>query len=168
MTQPKDELERFYLKPDPWDYRTTPDDEIRKRHILQAANFLGPYSRALDIGCGEGWVTQDLPASTKHGLELSDNAAARFPPSVTRVLKPEGKYDLVLATGVLYEQYPWRDFVALINEHACKIVITSNIKSWEVPAAWILIKGEQVFEATFPYREYEQKLRVFDASRLQA
>lgn len=152
-------LEEFYVTEDPWRYASTPCDALRKRHILHAANFYGPYSRALDIGAGEGWVTRDLPASTRHGYEISDTAAARFPDCVKREL--DGPYDLVLATGVLYHHYDWLGMLRLIQTHASKIVIVSHIKTWEFSTAIAGIPGTQVFEAEFPYREWSQKLRVF-------
>ena len=101
--QTKEELEHWYAVPDPWLYKQTPDDEERKNLIL---DFLPlKYQRALDIGCGEGFVTTDLPAIEIHGIEISDNAARRLPWNVKRVHSPEGLYDLVMTTGTLYQQY---------------------------------------------------------------
>lgn len=108
-----------------------------------------------------------MPADEIHGYEISDNAAARFPKNVTRVLDPQGKYDLVVATGVLYPQYDWDHFVNLIKAHASNIVLTSNIKSWEVMAAILTIPGKEIFSAEFSYRDYVQKLRIFDVSPSQ-
>ncbi len=161
MGQTKEELEEWYSGKDPWAYEATPDDAWRKQVIVHTANLFGPYARALDIGAGHGWITKDLPASTRHALELSDNAAASMAPFVTRVLVPDGVYDLVIATGVLYAQYDWAEMVSDINKAACKIVLTCNIKAWELPAAISGIPGRQVFETEFPYRTYIQKLRVF-------
>lgn len=80
--QPVSEIEQHYANPDPWGVKTSDENARRKRHIIHMLNFFGPhYSRALDIACGEAWITQDVPASTRHGYEISDNAAARFPPS---------------------------------------------------------------------------------------
>ena len=65
--QTKEELEHWYAVSDPWLYRQTLDDQIRKDLIL---DFLPlKYQRALDIGCGEGFVTTDLPAIDIHGIE---------------------------------------------------------------------------------------------------
>ena len=98
MIQTKEELENWYNNPDPWLYEATPDDKKRKDLIL---SLLDHYDTALDIGCGEGFITKDIPANKIYGIELSDNASSRLPNNVNRLLKPEGKYDLVMTTGTL-------------------------------------------------------------------
>ena len=157
----------FFDKPDPWGYQTHPDDIRRKEIILPIARMFGRFDAALDVGAHEGWISMDLPADTVYGYELSDLAAARFPAIVQRVSADDirgGKFDLVVATGVLYNHYDWRGMVDLINAGASGIILTCNIKQWEVPAAWLGIRGKQVFQAQFPYREWDQQLRVFDVS----
>lgn len=159
--QSKAEIERFYSEvADPWAYKTTPCDVKRKMHILNILAPHGMFDKALDIGCGEAWVTQDLPARVIHGYELSDTAAARFPPNVTRTLDPQDKYDLVVATGVLYHHYDYRKMLEIIARCASHIVLTCNIKSWEVPEASLL--GKEILTMEFPYRDWTQKLRLFD------
>ncbi len=153
----------FFLEPDPWGYRTNPDDILRKEIIISAASIFTKliYDRALDLGALEGWISEDLPANIVHGYEISDVAAARFPPDVIHVKQPEGKYDLVVATGVLYGHYDWQHFVDLIKEHANGIILTCNIVAWESQSAISQIPGRQIYTAEFPYREFTQKLRVF-------
>ena len=58
--QTKQELEDWYSVEDPWHYKTTDDDLYRKNTIL---SILDNYETALDIGCGEGFVTTHLPAT---------------------------------------------------------------------------------------------------------
>lgn len=158
-------LNDWYKNPDPWQYATTPDDAERKANILTALSCYTPFDRAIDIGAGEGWLTKDLPALVKHAYEMSDVAAARLPDQIQRVRQPIGKYDLVTATGVLYSQYDWENMVALIAGAASRIVLTCNIREWEVPAAIASIPGVQVMTMTFPYRQYTQILRVFDVTK---
>jgi SAM-dependent methyltransferase len=159
--QTKKDLDQWYAtKKDPWSYSATTDDALRKAKILDALGKT-KFKRALDIGCGEGWITKDLPAQEIHGYELSDVAASRFPPNVARVLEPIGKYDLVLATGVLYAQYDWQSIAKFIVDHASGTVLTCNIKSWEIPDAIAMIPGKQSQDVEFYYRLYVQKLRVF-------
>lgn len=122
------------------------------------------FKRALDIGAGEGWITQFLPAIDRHGIELSDVAASRFPGHILRVHEPDGQYDLVVATGVLYKHYNNKQMLSWINAAATNIVLTCHIEDWETDAV-LDIKGRQIFEARFPYREFTQKLRIFDASK---
>jgi len=149
--QSKEELEVWYDGNDPWGYETNPDDAYRKQRLL---SFIpGTYKRALDIGCGEGWITKDLPADEIHGIELSDKAASRFPDNVKQVSQPEGTYDLVVCTGSLYRQYDHQQMIHWINQSASKDIIIAGIKDWLVTLPWKEQKTE-----TFPYREFEQKL----------
>jgi len=163
--QPLDEIERHYANPDPWGYQASPADAERKATILDALNMFGPYQRGLDIGCGEGWITKDIPADEIHGFECSNNAAERFPPNVKRVLKPEGKYDLVMATGIMYQHYNWEKFLYLINYHSSLDILTCNIKAWEIPMLQSKIKARQVVDMEFDYcpgnERFTQKLRIF-------
>jgi len=164
--QSREEIEKSYEKPDPWGYQTNPDDIRRKDFIAKITMMFTPgsgrFTRALDICAGEGWISKYLPAIDIDGYELSDRAAARFPVCVRRVLEPEDKYGLVTLMGALYSHYDWPLFVRLINEHASDIILLCNIEAWEVVSAVSQIEGKQVFEATFPYHEFHQKLRVFE------
>ena len=63
------------------------------------------YHKAIDIGAGEGFVAKHLPADMISGIELSETAKLRFPANVIPVKEPIGKYDLVVSTGTLYQQY---------------------------------------------------------------
>jgi len=163
-SQAKEELEKWYAKEDPWGYKTTEDDEKRKHKLLdyvhQGLSLVGGthFDRALDIGCGEGFITKDLPAKTIHGMELSDAAAERLPSNVKRVAEPEGKYDLVVCTGMLYEHYDYKQFVKWIKNHAVGLVLICNIKEWEVGG---LNFGKLWTLEEFPYREFTQRLRMF-------
>lgn len=180
MKQAKDEIVAGYANPDPWGYQTNRDDIERKRRIIEAVkfycqgyeNYIDPttkelkqrkkgYERALDICCGEGWITGDLPAKEIEGIELSEKARARFPKNVKAVNEPRGNYDLVVLTGALYKHYDWETFVGWINAAARQYIVLSNIKDWEVSDAIKQIKATQLVWYTFPYREYEQILRVF-------
>ena len=158
--QSKDEIEKWYRERDPWNYEVTKDDKQRKDTILSYLKKYGTFKRALDIGAGEGWITKDLPAKTIHGIEWSDIAANRFPRKVKRVLEPDGKYDLIIATGVLYPQYNYHQIIDWIRKaHAPGgIILTSNIKEWERDLDRI---GKPDFETTFQYRTYTQHLCIF-------
>lgn len=148
-----------YLVEDPWGYKTNIEDHKRKEKILTVLSRQKSFNRALDIGAGEGWITQDLPADLKHAFEKSSNAKLRLPNNVTPVDFPFGEYDLVIATGVLYPQYDCDLFFRLIKDHASDIILTCNIKDWEHPNVTKI--GTQIHEEEFPYREYIQKLRLF-------
>lgn len=168
MQDPK-EIEEHYKRPDPWDYKTNPDDYNRKQKVISTAKFYAPkahFYRALDIGAGEGWITHALPADEIDGYELSESARSRFPDNVNPIVKPEGTYDLVTATGVMYGHYDYEHFIDLIVKHASDIVITCNISTWEVnefkhERNHANIGLKQVYMEYFKYREFIQALRVF-------
>lgn len=150
----KEQLEQFYTQEDPWEYKTNTDDEKRKQIILE---HLKPAKRALDIGAGEGWITKDLPADSIEAIELSDNAASRFPKNVKRITEPEGNYDLITACGVMYSEYDNDLFHKWILDHASGQVLTCNIKGLEINYL-----PDPIFEMEFPYREYIEVLRIYD------
>ncbi len=151
-----------YLTPDPWGYQTNPNDFIRKYKIISIANrYAGPFKfkRALDLGCGEGWISTDLPATIIHGYEKSENAKKRLPANVYPITTPIGNYDLVLATGVLYSHYDTDDIFDIIYKHSTKIVITCNIVEWEIN--FQIADAKEIHSEVFKYREFTQHLRVF-------
>ena len=154
----KKEIEKWYEQQDPWLYETTEDDKLRKAKILSHCD--GHYKRALDIGAGEGFITRDLPSKVIHAYEISDNASSRLPDNVSRVTELKGKYDLIIATGVMYKHYDWWSFIDIIKNHASGKVIISSIKDWEVSEIKEL--GEPIYTEEFPYREYIQTLKIYD------
>ena len=146
--QTKEELEHWYAVADPWLYKLTPDDEIRKNLIL---DFLPlNYQRALDIGCGEGFVTTDLPAIEIHGIEISDNAARRLPWNVKRVHSPEGLYDLVMTTGTLYQQYDHVQIYNWIKQSACRHILVAGNNEHLIDYDF----GKIINQKEFTYRQY--------------
>lgn len=164
MMQTKEELDKSYETKDPWGYQTNPEDLKRKHYIISTAIMFidwdggGEFIRALDVGCGEGWITKDLPAVDIYGYEISDVAASRFPKNVKRATDFTSKYDLILATGVLYPHYDAHTLHAAIQHMATNIVITSHIKGWGALDGGF---GTLVFKAEFPYREFVQELKVW-------
>lgn len=156
--QSKEELEKWWGTPDAWGYRANIADAERAKWILSLLGA-GRFDRALDIGAGEGFITELLPAKEIHAIEISDNAASRLNSKIQRVSKPEGKYDLVLATGVLYYQYDYRQILDWIQESRKHKVVVAGIQDWLVPEISEL--GEPIFIGTFPYREYKQEVRIY-------
>ena len=47
-----------------WAYKTTADDAFRKEKIINVLKEFGPFNRALDIGAGEGYVTESIRHSS--------------------------------------------------------------------------------------------------------
>lgn len=159
--QTKQELEEWYRVPDPWEYQIKYDDTYRKQQIL---NILHDrvYDNVIDIGCGEGWITTDLPGNIIHGIELSDMASSRFPHNVTRVSEPELMYDLVITTGTLYRQYNHKQIANWIQQCASKHILIGGIESWLVSDYEF---GKLINEVKFPYRDYIQVLRLYEVHK---
>ena len=154
--QSKEELEQWYKNPDPWAYESTHDDQYRKEQIL---NLLPTkYTRALDIGCGEGFVTRSLPAIDIHGIELSDLAASRLPWNVKRVHAPEGMYDLVMTTGTLYVQYDHAQIYDWVKKSACVHILVAGIKDWLIDYNF----GKVLQQKEFTYRQYIQRVTLYE------
>jgi len=157
--QTKQELDEWYKDDDPWDYKTTHDDIYRKNFYLTVLEDLGGnYSRALDIGAGEGFITKDLPADEIHAIEMSDTAASRFPDNVKRMSTPMGTYDLVLVTGLLYKQYDHAGIAQMALSAAQKHVCIGGIEDWLLPYSF----GRMVATFKFPYREYISVFNVYE------
>ncbi len=155
MKQKKWEIEDWYKISDPWSYKSTHDDIVRKARILA---MLDSYDNALDIGCGEGFVTKDIPAKNIFGLDISDNATLRLPPNVKRVIVPEIKYDLVMSTGTLYKQYDHETMSKWIKDHSSRHVLVGGIKDWIIWSDF----GNIVDEIEFKYRQYTQIIRLYE------
>lgn len=159
ISRNKEKLEKFYKNEDPWGYKTNKDDEYRKKKIIDAIGNR-KFKKALDIGCGEGWITKDLPAENIYGYELSDFATSRFPENVQRVINPVEKYDLIIATGVMYKQYDYQKFIDIIKKCASGIVILCNIKDWEREDVKEL--GVPIHIEEFNYRDFKEVLKIYD------
>lgn len=146
----KESLEKQYETPDPWGFQTNPEDAKRKEKILSI--LTKRYKRAIDIGCGEGWITKDLPADEIFGYELSDTASSRLPENVKRAKRFTGKYDLVIATGVIYPFYNGDKLLEKIKEISSGDVLLCNITDWEIPNDYPIVEE-------FKYREYVERIR---------
>lgn len=180
--QTPEEITAGYEIPDPWGYKTSGADIERKRRILnvcRAAAGHQPFSRALDIACGEGWITQDLPAHIIYGYELSEEARKRFPGHVAPLWAeniqlwerstppPLRTFPLVVCTGALYEHYDWERFVDLIEKYASDTIVTCSISNWEHTPAIERLQGftRKCHTTQFDYKRLDiqttQTLRVF-------
>lgn len=111
-----------FRQDDPWDYETSPYEQRKyalKLAILPRKGQGGepPYRRALDLGCAEGLFTRRLVeegvAAQAVGVDLSCRALARarersaglpveFHEQDIGESLPEGTYDLVICSEVVY------------------------------------------------------------------
>lgn len=154
MIQSKEDLERWYSQSDRWGYFHEPDDSIRLKNILR---ILGYYDSAIDIGCGEGFITRHLPSKVIYGLDISENAMSRLPDNVIPIKEPNGKHDLVISTGTLYQQYNHKQIYDWIVDSAKHHVLIGGIKDWLVDYPF----GEILQTIEFKYREYTQKITLY-------
>lgn len=159
-SQTKEEIEKFYEQPDPWEYTKLSDDQFRRSHILYVAS-LGAPQRILEVGAGEGFITRGLMqiCDDIDVIEISDTAAARLPKEVRRVHEPEGQYDLVLLAGVLYDQYEWEKMREWAERSNPEVIITSHYD--KVGEAHDSFGRQLTFEAKFTYRDGYQILKVW-------
>jgi 2-polyprenyl-3-methyl-5-hydroxy-6-metoxy-1,4-benzoquinol methylase len=179
MLQPLEELENFYQQEeDPWSYETTPDDS-KRREIIVSEIPERAYKKVLDIGCGHGFVTRELPGEDVLGVDISTNAIKQAMklsahPSKAKRLRflsasifeldavLSDTYDLVIITGVLYPQYigESKTLVCRIIDRLLKpdgVLICSHINDWYSMRFPYLLLESYFFE----YREYTQRLEVY-------
>lgn len=157
--QHREILESEYRREDPWGFQTHPDDAERKAIILKA---LAPerFDTALDYGCGEGWITKDLPAEKIYGWDVIPVALARCPENVRRWDGSNpATFQLVIATGILYEWYDGDEAVRLLKRVAGGLILTCHMEQHEIPSVATL--GKQILERRFAYREMTEVLRIF-------
>lgn len=152
----KSELDTWYENKDPWGYEKNPDDAFRKEVIL---SLVKDCKDALDIGAGEGFITKDLPVDKIYAIEESDVARSRLPKKIITKI-PDKKFDLVLSSGTLYEQYDHKSIAKQIKKYAGKYVIIAGISDWLKPYSF----GKVLYETFFPYREYRQKVTLYEVT----
>lgn len=175
--EPAASIDAQYAVPDPWDYDTTPDDEVRAARLLSHLPDRG-YARTLDVGCGNGFLTVRLPGDEVVGCDISgkavgwarERAAARDDADRFRFETASlfdlpslalGRFDLVVITGVLYEQYVGRSF-ALV-----RLIVDDLLAEGGVLAS---VHIDDWFPHRFPYttlrlsidryREYHHRLEI--------
>lgn len=176
--QKPEELDAFYADPDPWGYRSNVDDDRRRMELMSVLPRRN-YARCLDIGCGNGFVTFYLPGEEVVGIDLSQKAiqwaserAAEQPrPERFRfeamslfdpALKGLGRFDLVVVTGVLYEQYigKGKSVVRALVDDALEeggVLVSCHIRDW----APLRFPYSLLDMTMYPYREYTHQLEVY-------
>lgn len=112
-------FEQFYAQPDPWGLAGSANEDTKYALTLELCGE-GPFERALEIGCGEGLFTTQLAPRCESllAVDISSRAVERarercadFPQVAceARTLPaayPEGLFDLVVASDVLYFWVP--------------------------------------------------------------
>lgn len=171
------DLERFYEVEDPWGYEVHPDDQTRKSVLLDHLRRLDPPEKVIDIGCGHGFVTRDLPGGSVLGVDVSVNAIRQatrsnfdarcsyeaadlldLPPEVTRV----GPFNLVVITGVLYPQYVGKALTTVYRIVDRLLAPSGYLASVHI-GPWYRARFPYVLcESTqYPYREMHHVLEIY-------
>jgi len=172
--QSKEELESWYQKEDPWDYEKNPDD-LARRTILLSAIPKKKYRNVLDIGCGNGFITNYLPGEKIIGVDISSKAVQfakknapshieYFPYSIFDLpfLKWENSFDLIVITGVLYPQYIGNSeklVYSIIDDLLLPngILVSCHIEEWyHSRFPYISLHREY-----YSYRDYVHLLEVY-------
>ena len=171
--QSEQELDAWHEKQDPWNYESTPDDQIRKSMLLNELPAR-QYDRVLDIGCGQGYVTRDLPGRSVMGVDISGEAidkaqaVANERVSFLRASlfelpkKVSGPFDLIVITGVLYPQYIG-NAATLVYGIADDLLASDGVLAsvhidarYRARFPYLMLK-----ELFYPYREYTHRLELY-------
>lgn len=178
MLQEKEALEELYRKQDPWGYENSPDDVRRREELLSIIPNKSPQ-RALDLGCGDGFVTFSLPGQQVIGVDVSENAIryananVKNRPDSSRFLFvaasifdlaeifPANGFDLIVITGVLYKQYigDATSVIRLIIDQLLVpggILVCCHIEDWYRPFCHYTM----IDQMRYPYRQYIHLLEV--------
>lgn len=179
MIQSVKDIEHWYATEDPWDYEHTLDD-VKRRDILLSELPKRTYKRVLDVGCGHGFITRELPGKHIVGVDVSKSAIKQARKlgqprhanttieyqvvdlfSLHNTFKPHS-FDLILITGVLYPQYIGKanTLVYYIISRLLApggIVVTVHISDW-YSARFPLLKLKEFY---YPYRNFSHILEVY-------
>jgi len=165
----KEKMDGHYSNSDPWNYRNTPDDQIRKKKILSYVP--SRLCSILDLGCGEGFITEGIKARRRLvGIDISKRALKRKTSSYKTycldIFKDDldflGIFDLVIATGVLYDATE-KDIKKLIKI-TNKYFLSCHIDEWNYGKKYLDKYMKVLKEETFPYfhaKQYTERLTLY-------
>ena len=172
--QPIIDLEKWHKKKDPWGYEKSSEDRKRK-NILISEIPSRKYKRVLDIGCGQGFITKDLPGENIIGVDISRQAILHAKKINKKGMKfVEGSlyefdvlfkgksFDLIIITGVLYPQYIgnsnnliYKIIDDLLVENG--ILVCVHIDDWYKSRFPYLLVNQNIYD----YKEYLHRLEVY-------
>lgn len=173
MIQKREDIEKWHVQNDPWDYNQNKDD-LNRKEILLSEIPQKKYRKVLDIGCGQGFITKHLPGDEIFGVDISENAIgyAKKIEKENLVFKQgsifdidklfDTKFDLIIITGVLYKQYIGSSsnlIYVLLNKVLNKggILISVHINDWYT-MQFPYFKLKQLY---YRYREYIHNLEIY-------
>lgn len=173
MIQNREEIEKWHKNKDPWNYNDNKDDAKRKEILLSEIPNK-KYLNVLDIGCGQGFITKDLPGDNIFGVDISQSAikfatkisddrlkfkqASIF--EIDKLFKV--KFDLIIITGVLYPQYIGNSsslIYLLIDKilNTNGILVSVHINDW-YQLQFPFFKLKQLY---YDYRQYIHNLEIY-------
>jgi 2-polyprenyl-3-methyl-5-hydroxy-6-metoxy-1,4-benzoquinol methylase len=174
MIQELNELNEFHKNKDPWGYKNNPDDK-KRLEILLSEIPNKEYKNVLDIGCGQGFITSNLPGENIIGVDISEAAITNANSNNTKahITFKNGsifeinkliskKFDLIIITGVLYPQYIGKassliyKIIDELLEHN-GIFISVHINEWYTCQFPFL----KLKEHYYSYRNYNHKLEIY-------
>lgn len=172
--QSKEELEEWYENSDPWSYEKNPDDLNRKALLLSVIPRK-KYKKVLDIGCGNGFITNSLPGDKIIGIDISSRALhyakKNAPPHIEYLsysifdlpfLGWGNTFDLIVITGVLYPQYIGQSeklIYTIIDGLLINggILVSCHIEEWYSAR----FPNVTLHREYYSYREYVHLLEVY-------
>ena len=168
------DINDWHEKKDPWNYETTKDDQKRK-DVLLSELPRSSYESVLDIGCGQGFVTRDLPGKTILGVDVSEAAVKQANENAREGLSfqagsvfdldrelPKEAYDLVVITGVLYDQYIANGYARAYQaiDHVLKPgghLVSVHIDEWyRARFPYLMLRS-----SFYSYREFWHRLEIY-------
>ncbi|WP_428225736.1 class I SAM-dependent methyltransferase [Flavobacterium sp.] len=173
MIQNKLELDEFHSSEDPWGYENNNEDLKRKEILLSELPKLN-FEKVLDIGCGHGFITRDLPGAKVIGIDISSTAIEFakktknervdfLQGSIYEIDKFENEsFDLIVITGVLYSQYIGNsnNLIYLLIDKILKkggYLVTVHIDDW-YNSQFPFLKLKQTY---YSYRAYTHNLEIY-------
>jgi len=172
--QSKLQIDSFYSKDDPWGYFTNEHD-YRRREIIVSELRKYNLIRALDIGCGNGFVSEGIPAKNVVAVDISDAAieeARRRSGSASIDYRRAslfelpsldlGSFDCILITGVIYEQYIGKS-LPLIYQLVDELLAPGGVLACVHIDEWSLARFPYALIKTtrYKYRQYTHLLEVY-------
>lgn len=166
--------DEFRTGPDPWNYDETPDDQQRRRILLDELSRHA-FDSVLDIGCGNGFITGDIRASKVVGVDMSPGAIkaakARVQHDSHKFVHASifdlprlnlGTFDLIIVTGVLYPHYIGEtgSLVYLITDELMRrnsTLVCVHIEEWYQ----LRFPYPRVRELRYRYRDYSHLLETY-------
>lgn len=167
------EINNWHKKNDPWDYENNPEDEKRRNYLISEIPKR-EYSKVLDIGCGQGYITRSLPGKSVLGVDISDEAIKKANEkhiddrlsfrklSLFELSELNEKYDLIIITGVLYPQYIGKssNYIYQLIDNLLQpdgYLVSVHIDSW-YKLRFPYLRLTNIY---YPYRDFTHLLEVY-------